>query len=76
MKNAIEQLREKEGRHLDKLKQHNDIKETLENEYKLLAEGNSRKKRVAEQLESTLKSIEYHTITAKTYQKAIKIVQA
>lgn len=75
MENVIIKMKAKADRHLCKVKEHQAIGADLRMEYNNMDKNNPRRDRVGEQLLTTLESIEYHKGSAKTYNKAIKMIE-
>lgn len=75
MENLLRQLREKSDKHLEKIKVHEGVKKELELRYSSLEENDPARERVSEQLLSTMLSIEYHKGSAKTYLKAVEMIE-
>lgn len=74
MENVLETLIKKAERHESKIKTHKLIEKNLRLEYKALNEGR-RKNVVGNQLEITIRSIEYHKGSAKTYRKSANLIR-
>lgn len=76
MKELIETLKQKVEKHEAKLGAHKETEVILSSEYKYQKDINPEKAElIYGKLVSTLKNIEYHTASAKTYQKVIALIE-
>lgn len=72
MNDLIKSLEEKVDKHEEKLRAHKESKVILQREQDSLVDKNCEKhERMGDKLLSTIKNIEYHTATSKTYKKVI-----
>lgn len=76
MKDVVKVLKEKVEKHESKLKAHKETEVILEAEYKDQKDKDAEKASfIQAKLFSTIKNIEYHKATAKTYKKVIAILE-
>lgn len=76
MKELIASLEEKIEKHESKLKAHVESEAILQTEQDTIEDKNCEKyERLGEKLLSTIKNIEYHTATSKSYQKVIAMLK-
>lgn len=74
MDNLLMILKQKAQKHEEKIKVHKRVEDDLRGEYNLLSNDDKRKDYIGEKLEITIRAIEYHKGSSKTYLKAYNMI--
>lgn len=74
MDNVLIKLKNKARKHEEKIEIHKRVEEDLRGEYVLLSNDDNRKSYIGEKLEITIRAIEYHKGSSKTYRKAYNMI--